>query len=48
MPLVSWSTKIGVGRNHRNKTDFQNLPGVVLPILADGQCIELESVSDAF
>jgi hypothetical protein len=22
MPPVSWSTKIGVGRNHQNKTDF--------------------------
>jgi hypothetical protein len=29
MPPVSWSTKIEVGRNSRNKTDFHKLPGVV-------------------
>jgi hypothetical protein len=33
MPLVLWSTKIGVGRNHRNKTDFHDLPGAAPPIL---------------
>jgi hypothetical protein len=29
MPPVSWSTKIEVGRNSQNKTDFHKLPGVV-------------------
>jgi hypothetical protein len=33
MSLVSWSTKSGVGRNHQNKTDFQNLPGAAPPVL---------------
>jgi hypothetical protein len=33
MPLVPWSTKIGVGRNPRNKIDIQKLPGAVPPIL---------------
>jgi hypothetical protein len=33
MPLVPWSTKIGVGCNHQNKTDLQNLPGAAPPIL---------------
>jgi hypothetical protein len=33
MELVPWSTKIGVGRNHGNKTDFQKLSDVVPPIL---------------
>jgi hypothetical protein len=33
MPPVSWSTKIGVTRNRRNKTDFQNLPDIAPPIL---------------
>jgi hypothetical protein len=33
MPLVPWSTKIRVGRNRQNKTDFQNVPGAAPPIL---------------
>jgi hypothetical protein len=33
LPPVSWSTKIEVGRNRQNKTDFQNLSGVAPPIL---------------
>jgi hypothetical protein len=33
MPLVSCSTKIGVGRNGRNKTEFQNFPGAAPTIL---------------
>jgi hypothetical protein len=33
MPPVTWSPKIGVGRNHQNKTDFQNLYGAATPIL---------------
>jgi hypothetical protein len=33
MPLGPWSTKIGVGRNHQNKTDFQELLGAAPPIL---------------
>jgi hypothetical protein len=34
MPLVSLSTKIEVGQNYQNKTDFHNLPGAVPPILS--------------
>jgi hypothetical protein len=33
VPPVPWSTKIRVGRNHQNKTDFQNLSGAAPPIL---------------
>jgi hypothetical protein len=33
MPLAVWSTKIGVSHNRENKSDFQNLLGVVSPIL---------------
>jgi hypothetical protein len=33
MPPVSWSTKIEVSCNCRNKIDFQNLPGAAPPIL---------------
>jgi hypothetical protein len=33
MPPVLWLNKIRVGHNRRNKTDFQNLPGVAPPIL---------------
>jgi hypothetical protein len=33
IPSVSRSTKMGVGCNHQNKTDFQDLPGAAPPIL---------------
>jgi hypothetical protein len=36
IPLVSWSSKIGVGCNQQNKTDFHNLPGAAPPIW--GRC----------
>jgi hypothetical protein len=32
-PVVAWSTKIEVGYNRRNNTDFQKLPGAGPPIL---------------
>jgi hypothetical protein len=33
MPLVPWSTKIGVGHSRQNKIDFQKLSGAAPPIL---------------
>jgi hypothetical protein len=33
MTPVPWPTKIGVGQNHRNKTDFHKLLGATPPIL---------------
>jgi hypothetical protein len=39
MPLVPWSTKIGVSQNHRNKTDFRNLLVLRHLFWADGQRI---------
>jgi hypothetical protein len=36
LPSVPWTTKIVVGRNHRNKIDFYNLRGTASPILGLG------------
>jgi hypothetical protein len=32
MPPIPLPTKLGLDRNCRNKTDFQNLPGAMTPI----------------
>jgi hypothetical protein len=34
IPLVPWSTKIGIGHNRRNKTDFLKLSSAAPPILS--------------
>jgi hypothetical protein len=47
MALVSCPTKIRVVCNHQNSTNFQNHFWCCATILADGPCIQLESISDA-
>jgi hypothetical protein len=47
IPPVPWSTKIGVGHNHQNKTDFPTNFLVLRHLFwADGLCIELEVARD--